>query len=699
MIGPGHQPTPGEKRIYSLLNALSRREYFFRYEPQIVASGGSSKPDFVVVSARLGVLVIEVKDWRRLAGGTQEVMHVIAATGKTVALPNPLRQAERYAYDLNARFRQRAELWQQRRGVQALRFPWQVMVALPYLPQAEIARFEQVGIWPAGVVLGAEALKDAAALDRAIHALPWKFALEKPLSLDLLDMIREIIDPSLRVDDASGSPIGTLTRAQEALVTEPVAVLQPRQQSLLPEMSEPLPPGHEALLDNPEVRLVRGVAGSGKTLVLARRAHRLASAHADQRFLALTFNRELARDIRERLGLRDDAPAILRLDDDEDDDSGPAGPIAPPAPGLEVTNFHRLCRRLLGLMWMRPFNLRRWLRDHASPELAALGLSPAALADELAWRRERGLLDDAAYLAADRRGRGYQLGQDKRALVCAVWARLAAQQQARHAAGRPWYTWDDVAFLAEEALSAAGHPYAGAYASILIDEGQDFTPSWMRVVRRMLRPGGSLFICDDPSQAIFHSYTWAQKGVSVVGRSVQLRVPFRSTMEISAAAHALIEADDILRSAEEKSELDLMTYELGRGPLPALVSAPTPADEQRFVSAQVLALLADGAPARQIAILCHRYEDMFAWKALQQRGVYVQFFERMKGLEFLNVFVPHLHSAFDDAHDPETVAGIRRKIFTAMTRARYRLVLSHSGPLPPALAPLAEVALSENVPA
>ena len=62
MIGPGHQPTPGEKRIYSLLNALSRREYFFRYEPQIVASGGSSKPDSVVVSARLGVLVIEVKD-------------------------------------------------------------------------------------------------------------------------------------------------------------------------------------------------------------------------------------------------------------------------------------------------------------------------------------------------------------------------------------------------------------------------------------------------------------------------------------------------------------------------------------------------------------------------------------------------------------------------------------------------------------
>ncbi|KXK24199.1 MAG: UvrD/REP helicase [Chloroflexi bacterium OLB15] len=669
---PAHRPTAGEKRLFTLLNGLPKREFFFRYEPQIVTAVGASKPDFVLVSALLGVIVVEVKDWRKLAGGTQEAIAVHTAGGSIEKLPNPVLQAEHYAYDLKDRFATRAELWEERKGRQALKFPWSVMVALPFILQAEIAKFEAVGIWPRGVVIGAETLKDSASLEKAIRDLPWKFKPERPLSLDMLDIIRELIDPSLRVDDQTGSPIGTLTRQQEALVREPVSVLLPKQAALF--SAESLPPSHEQLVDNAEVRLVRGVAGSGKTLVLARRAFRLTNDYPDARFLVLTFNTELARDIRERLGLDSESQS----------------------PGLEITNFHKLCRRILIDQWQSPINTRRWLRNNAAPELDALKLSSEVVSEELGWRRERGLLTDEAYLAADRKGRGYALDAERRALINAIFNRYQADKQKRRAGGKSWFDWDDVAFLAEAELERADHSLVGAYESILLDEGQDFTPSWLRVIKRLLRPGGALFICDDPSQSIFHNYNWLQKGVSVVGRTVQLRVPFRSTMEISEAAYSLIEADDILRGAEERSELDLMAYELGRGPLPALVACADTAMETRFVSEQVAGLLADGALPRQIAVLCHDYDQLLRWRHLSERGVYVQIFERMKGLEFVNVFVPGLDSAFDDAHDAETVAAIRRKIFTALTRSRYRLVISYHGTIPAPLEPLLPVTFNES---
>ncbi|MBE2182932.1 MAG: UvrD-helicase domain-containing protein [Anaerolineae bacterium] len=671
-VAPSHRPTAGEKRLFALLNGLPKREFFFRYEPQIVTAVGASKPDFVLVSSLLGVLVIEVKDWRKLSGGTQEAIAVHTAGGSIEKLPNPVLQAEHYAYDLKDRFATRAELWEERKGRQALKFPWAVLVALPFIPQSEIARFEAVGIWPRGVVIGAEGVRDSASLEKAVRELPWKFKPERPLSLDMLDIIRELIDPSLRVDDAGGSPIGTLTRQQEALVREPVSVLLPKQASLF--SAESLPSSHEQLIENAEVRLVRGVAGSGKTLVLARRAFRLHTEYPDARFLVLTFNTELARDIRERLGM--DAKT--------------------PDAGLEITNFHKLCRHILIDHWLRPINARRWLSDHAAPELLALKLSSAVVAEELAWRRERNLLTDSAYLTADRKGRGYALDSERRTLINNMFNRYQADKQRRRAAGKSWFDWDDVAFLVESELERADHPLVGAYESILLDEGQDFTPSWLRVIKRLLRPGGALFLCDDPSQSIFHNYNWLQKGVSVIGRTVQLRVPFRSTMEISEAAHSLIEADDILRGAEERSELDLMAYELGRGPLPALVACPDAASEMRFVSEQVAGLLADGILPRQIAVLCHAYDQFLRWRHLSDRGVYVQIFERVKGLEFVNVFVPGLGSAFDDAHDAETVAAVRRKVFTALTRSRYRLVISYHGQLPAPLEALVPVTFSET---
>ncbi len=651
-------PTYGEKLLNKLLRDLPRKQFFYHYEPQLnTADGRNSKPDFVVVAALLGVLVIEVKDWVKLTGGDQQLIHTLRSNGAPMSHENPILTAQRYAYDLNRRFEQRVELWEQYKGRKRLKFPWQVMVILPRISQRVIEQFEKKGIWPRGTVIGKEHLRNAETLQQAITNLPWKYKLEQPLSLDMLDIAREVLNPTLVVQNDDGLPVGTLTQLQHGLITEPLHSIHPQQLALFEY--EPMSEETQDIPGSASVRLVRGVAGSGKTLVLLRRAQHLVSEYPQARLLVMSFNVELARDLKAR----------LRLPDEQ----------------VMVASFHKICRMILGEAWREPLKTREWVRQYERETLITLGLSAEFVAAEFAWRKEMALLDDHHYLEADRSGRGQRLERARRELMNDLFNRYRAYQ-AVHG-----YDWDDVASAALAALNdRSAHPLKQAYDAVFIDEGQDFAPSWMQLALALLKPRGDLLICDDPSQSIFCSYSWAQKGLSVVGRTRILRVPFRSTREISQAAHSLIEADDTLRSTEERAEPDFSSYELGSGPLPALIACADSNSEIQFIETKLHDLLQGGAAPGKIAILCHTKWHTSQWAAWERQGIYVQYFDKMKGLEFMVVFVPHLHDAFPHADDADAVTVARRKLFTAMTRARYRLVMSYQGTLPKPLEPLLE---------
>src|SRR5690606_9216461 len=94
------------------------------------------------------------------------------------------------------------------------------------------------------------------------------------------------------------------------------------------------------------------------------------------------------------------------------------------------------------------------------------------------------------------------------------------------------------------------HPWREAFHFVLVDEAQDFAPSWFNVVKAVMKPEGTMLVCDDPTQSMFKYFSWKEKGLHVQGRTSVLRVPFRSTREITRAAYSLVEADPIL-SAEE----------------------------------------------------------------------------------------------------------------------------------------------------
>jgi hypothetical protein len=650
--------TPGESRLRQLLQQLPTDFYWFSHEPRVnAADGQSSKPDFVVVNRNLGIIIVEVKDWTQIERGDQQLVTTRRFDGESMTYPNPLLTVERQAYQVKQRFEQRAELWESYRGRLTLRFPWQVMVVLPFIDSVVITQFEDAGVWPRGVVIGRGQLTDAKTLDAAIQGLPWRFQMSAAISSSTLDIIRETIEPSLVVETREGKPLGTLTPVQERLVKEPLHSAKPHQLPLLsgdfvPEETAP------AVID-PAVQLVRGVAGSGKTLVLVKRVQQLARQHPEARLLVLTFNVDMANDLRERIG----------------------------HPGnVEVLNFHRLCRSILQPYWADPLRAVDWIRRYARELLQGMGISADYAAAEFGWRKEMGLYDAGDYLQADRRGRGKRLDESQRNILNQVFKAYLQSQQSIRANREVWFDWDDVPFLTLETLEE--NPLQHSYDAVFVDEAQDFAPSWIQVCRQLVKPEGELFLCDDPSQSIFCAYTWQQKGLHIVGHSRVLRIPFRSTRAISRAAHSLIEADETLRSHHERTRPDLDTNALQEGQLPGLVICSGEHLELKWIVDRVNTLLNEGMPPRSVAILCHNRWHVKRWEALAQRGIYVQHFDRMKGLEFQAVFIPQVELAFPSSADPDTISVIRRKLFTAMTRAQTSLTLTCAGALPAPLYPL-----------
>ncbi|MFZ4829165.1 MAG: UvrD-helicase domain-containing protein, partial [Phototrophicaceae bacterium] len=612
--------TQGENIVYGLLSKLPPKSYLFYYEPQIIMPDGQSrKPDFVVISANLGVIVIEVKDWVKIKGGDQHIIQTIRSDGEPMNHPNPVRTAQGYAYNLRKRFEGRAELWEDHKGCKRLSFPWEVLVVLPNIKQYVIDQFVEKGIWPANVVIGREHLKSATQLHQAFENLPWKFKIKRPLSLDMLDIIRETIDPSLRLDDEQGSPIGTITLPQETLIKESLPSAQPKQLSML-EDDESVSSEITGIAENVNIRLVRGVAGSGKTLVIVKRTKYLVEQYPDARILVLAFNTDLATDLKKRVNASDH---------------------------IEVTNFHKLCARIIGKQWHSPLNVQDWLKSNEAAAIKQLGLPIDYVAQEIRYRKEIGLDDDNAYLTIDRKGRNQRLDQNRRVLFNDIYRRYRTHQEALQQAGKEWLDWEDVPKLALQILQ--DHELKASYDAILIDEAQDFAPDWVAVCKMLLKKEGTMLICDDPSQSIFRSYTWIQKGLSVVGRSRVLRVPFRSTREISLVAHSLIEADETLRQFDERPEPDFTSYELGSGTSPLLIQCPDNEAEISWIVAKIHELVDSKIKPQQIAILCHDKNTSRGWKPQRDLGVYVDSFEKMKGLEFDVVFIPQLESAFPDA--------------------------------------------------
>jgi len=440
---------------------------------------------------------------------------------------------------------------------------------------------------------------------------------------------------------------------------------------------------------------VKGVVGSGKTVVAIHRARRLAQKIGGKgAVLFMTFGNRLpqvTRHLLERL----------------------AGPDAPELATIQCVTVHQWCGGFLRENGLAPNvdgeAVRSAMRQafgecsRQFPTLNALwGRGSSYLTDEIKYAIKGRAIDSLdGYLRLERSGRGTALGEAERK---AVWAVYETYQKQLDILGV--WDWEDFVLRALRLVKQGA--LNRQYQAAVVDEIQDLTEATMRLLRGIVRSGpNDLFLVGDGLQRLFPGgYVLSRVGIDIIGRGHLLRRNYRNTQEILRAAFAMMEGVRFNDLDDETSVVEEPEYSPRRGPVPNLHGFGTPEAELDWVRSEIERLVADEQYGPGDFVILYRFrrpyrkliirhlQDKYAPVELAKDsgtyfgpGVKHSTFDSAKGLEFKVVFlvgvadgrfVPRDDWRLEGAELEDHLSRERSRLFVAMTRARDRLYLSYS---------------------
>ncbi|MBK6567317.1 DEAD/DEAH box helicase [Candidatus Aalborgicola defluviihabitans] len=469
-----------------------------------------------------------------------------------------------------------------------LAFPWSYGVVFTNITRKQFEAAElHHAIEPHRVLCQDEMLESVDAED--LQSRLWDmfpFMMRGVMSLPQIDRVRWIMFPEVRVQQ------GALfdDDDEDAALPDIMRVMDLQQEQLARSLGD----GH---------RVIHGVAGSGKTMILGYRAEYLANAFgsstaATKPILILCFN--------EPLGVK--LHSVMQA-------KGLGGKV-------HVRHFHK------------------WCRD----QLVAYGQT--------------------------------------------------IPQQSPH-------MFDDMVDNVIRAVDRKQIP-SGQYQAVMIDEGHDFAPEWLKLVTQMVDPTtNSLLVLYDDAQSIYErarskQFSFKSVGIQAQGRTTILKINYRNTKQILQTA-SLVAAD--LLTAEEKDDDGiplLKPISCGReGEAPIIIRLPTLRDEAFAIADHLVQAHQEGHAWGDMAVLCAdwRTRDLLA-RTLAQRKlpvenrlgngdfdptsnkIKVMTMKVSKGLEFPVVALPgvgHMPAAEEDEKEAARV------FYVAATRATQRLVMGVGG--------------------
>lgn len=571
----------GERRFAERLEAKLEDDYLCWYNVPVGLSYGH--PDFIILHPRRGLLVLEVKDWKR---DTVVRIDKLAATlhfaGGAREVQNPLEQARRYAEDLARSLQQDPQLIiRSGRETGRLRFPWSHGVVLSRITRKQFDDGGLEAVIPPGRVICQDEMTEGVDPEEFQRRLWNMFPLQfnARLSLPELDRIRSHIHPDVRIAPRQGSPFD-----DQAAPVDLMQVMDPHQEQLARSLGD----GH---------RVIHGVAGSGKTLILGYRAEHLARG-ATRPVLVLCYNQSLARRLARGMAAK-----------------GLDGKV-------HTHHFHQWCR---------------------------------------------------AQLVAYNAGMPEQSADDRDGFFDAMVERVIRSVE-------------------------RGLIPTAQYSAILIDEGHDFKPEWLKLVVQMVDPAtNSLLVLYDDAQSIYgaargRKFSFKSAGIRAVGRTTILKLNYRNTDQILRFARGV--AQGILKplAADDDGVPLLDPQSAGRvGPPPTVVKLPGLRAEAEFIVQRLKQTHREGTPGRDMAVIYRHYRPVgqAVLGALRAWGVPVVYFEdasfdpgqdqvlfvtmhSCKGLEFPLVVIPGVDRLQDGEALPAEEA---RLLYVAMTRATRELVV------------------------
>ncbi len=285
---------PGERRVLHQLKRCLEDDHLVWHD--IPIGPRARQPDFVVLSPRWGMLLLEVKDWKRstLGPATRDAVELNTPRGR-VTQPHPLRQARDYAMELvDLMQRDPALIHADGPFAGKLLFPYGWGVVLAGLKREDVASSDFDALFPESRTLLRDDLDEQVQPDAFQRRLWGMFTLHYPhtLSLPQRDRIRWHLFPEIRLaQQASLLLEGGVSPARLAL-PDLLQVMDLQQEQVARTLGE----GH---------RVIHGAAGSGKTMILIFRAQQLAAAaRVEQPILVLCYNHALAGRIEAQLRSR-----------------------------------------------------------------------------------------------------------------------------------------------------------------------------------------------------------------------------------------------------------------------------------------------------------------------------------------------------------------------------------------------------------
>ena len=451
--------------------------------------------------------------------------------------------------------------------------------------------------------------------------------------------------------------------------------------------------------------MVRGGAGTGKTVVAMHRAKYLADQltadpqNAGQKILITTYTTTLAKDIENNLKTL--CPEY----------------VSGSAPRIEVINLDRWAVQYLK---KKQFNRRvvstaadeqhiEGLWDEVFESLILpSGLSEAFIKAE--WEQiiqAKGIDDLADYIRASRVGRGTPLNRAKRKTLWNYFALFRAKLIQSGLVER-----DDVYREAIPLLRA--EPGKLGYYSVIVDEAQDMGEQAFRLIRSIIPEAqnndkNSIFIVGDAHQRIYNRRaSMSSCGINIIGRSRKLRLNYRTTHEIRAWAVAVLKGISVDDLDGGIDSLDGYVS-LARGMPPQLNGYGTDSEELAALAQWIDELPSDKIADNEIGILCHTnkqlqlVKDCFSTHGIStlklstdkadergKPGVRLCTMHRAKGLEFKAVAIPFmsnnqfppkwlLDKAIDEADKEDMEGQLKSLLHVAATRAIGHLRVSWSG--------------------
>ncbi|MGZ8940310.1 MAG: UvrD-helicase domain-containing protein [Limisphaerales bacterium] len=503
-----------------------------------------------------------------------------------------------------------------------------------------------------------------------------KSLIRKPASRPVLDSVRVLFSPEIQIPKTI-LPKSSRPARWDTTAPALTRFLLDYDQEIAMKIDLALSGEAESAISAANPRLVTGVAGSGKTLVLLFRAALVSKLNPTKRCLVLTHNKPLIQDLDRRFDkIISDSAHRERI---------------------ECIHFASWCRKFVadGRV-LAPFERKEWIRSCAEQVPKAADLPLPFLCDEIDWIESYDVRTLADYLRARRVGRKRSLSEQQRRAVYSVL------EDYRHLLReKNCLDWITLSSLLWERVRSGQHKLP-SYDYVFVDEAQFFAPVALKLIRSIVEPtAGQLTLAADPTQGFLkRRESWAASGLNVRGRTIRLTRPYRNSRAILQYAADFYRR----RLPDEDEEINLPNDEqiaqLHDGPSPETITVRALQDEVTRTCNEIRAALKAGAsPADILIILSDKKGQQVdrilaslnngktivadAQKKTEANAARLCSINAMTGLEAPIVFILgatdllQIEQSLSLAPEElkEIVRDNTRKLFTAMTRASQRLVV------------------------